>query len=49
MTDERLGEIIRACLTALRRPDLDCRIRRQIECILARAQARAREVMGEAA
>jgi hypothetical protein len=45
LDDTRLGQIIAACYAALRRPDLDCRIRRQIENILVRAQARAREVL----
>lgn len=43
MTIERLGELIIACHTALRRPDLDSRIRAQIERILERAQATARD------
>lgn len=42
MTIERLGELIIACHAALRRPDLDHRIRAQIERILEQAQAAAR-------
>lgn len=42
LTDERLGEIIRACYTALRRPDLDPRVRAQVHAILLRAQEQVR-------
>lgn len=45
MPVERLGEIIRACNLALRRADLDPRVRAGVERILAQAQARARAVM----
>lgn len=45
MPVERLGAIIIACHTALRRPDLDPRVRARVERILAQAQAEARRVM----
>lgn len=49
MTDSRLGELIAACHVALRRPDLDSRVRARVEEILAVAQARARAMMAREA
>lgn len=46
-SDHRLGEIIAACHQALRRPDLDPRVRARVKAILATAQQRARLLLGE--
>lgn len=46
MTEQRLAELIMASHRALRRPDLDPRVRLLIGRILARAQARVREMLG---
>lgn len=46
MTETRLAELIMASHKALRRPDLDPRVRLLVSRILARAQARVREMMG---
>lgn len=45
MTPERLAELIIACHAALRRPDLDRRVRARVQLILARAQAHVRKAM----
>lgn len=49
ITDYRLGELIAACHAALRRPDLDSRVRARVEEILVAAQARARALMAREA
>lgn len=46
-TDARLGEIIWACDTALKRADLCPNIRKQVEAIRKAAAKRARLMLGE--